>query len=343
MPSIGEIGSEVASASTTHFLECVGEFETFAEQGYTIIFEDPFIQIDFSFGQTLSSLIFPLTVTLEDKTTKISTFQSVIPFDFISKYDTIFGFLEEQENDPNYFLVGSLSSLAYENKFGLEFGQQGDLGSEVLLSLSFDDGLKEEPVLYNFGLLYDWDHQTVEITDQESIIKDLSLSYIEPLHITQPGIHTYQIEAQGENITFETDTTDFILDAQTGLITLNTVEFVNDEYWYFVRVRDAYNREVTAPFYLDVNVNEGKFPIIDHIGELHANVEEAFEYTITILNNENERPLFFDDTYSQFPINKQTGYLEFVPTQDMRGTYSLRVDVENEFGRTWQRFTIVIE
>ncbi len=342
-PSLEEIEEQTSQASISPFTSCINEFEPFTDIGDSIQAQEPIIDITFAQGETLVLLEYALEVSTESATTDLSYFRTIIPLDFSSKYETVVDFLAKQEQDPEYFLVGSLSSLSYEHNYLLDFTQQGDLGSEVLVSLTLDENLKEDPLVYNFGLLYDWEEQSVEIEAQEPIVEELTLSHMEPWSINQEGVHTYQLEAQGENITFEADTDSFDLDQTSGLISLDTANFVNDEYWYFIRVRDAYNREVTAPLYININVNNGHLPQIESIGTLNAIVGEEFMNQVFVSNNPDNLPLFFDDTYSQFPINRQTGVLELVPTEEMVGTYSLRVDVENEFGRTWERFELVVE
>jgi hypothetical protein len=341
--SMNKIETETAKESTILFNDCINEFTVFENEGQEIQVGDATIQVKFVNDLTTANLNYPLTIIEREKEMSISEFSVTIPFNFEDKHSLISQFLSLQEEDPNFFLVSELSELAYENNLGLEFDQLNEDGSDILVSLSSNDVLSDEPIVYNFALNYDWTLGSVELDFPEPSIPELILHRIKKWIINENGVQNFQISASGENITYGADNDDFYLDSTTGMITLDTVFFPNDEYWYFAQAKDGYGRQVTAPFYIDINVNPGNYPIIKEIDEIYANVGEEFEYRIEILNNPENKPLLFTIDDYLFDFDKATGTISFTPAEDDIGRHSIRVDVENEFGRMWERFDLVIE
>ncbi len=337
LPAIPEIETEVSRAANVALLECVGTFETFEKQGYVITAEEPNVQISFT-EKTSATVRYPLTITKEGEETSVSTFSLSLPFNFPEKYSTLKEYLSKQEAGPNYFLAGELSTAAYQKNYGFGFKQFGDVGNTVLVTLSYPEKIGEEPLNYNFALNFNWVLGSEKAETKEP---SLLLLRISQWNITAPGVQTLAIEAVGEELSFRTDPDTLPIDAKTGLITLDTKDFPNDEYLYYVIVTDKLGQQLAAPISINVNANDGTLPVIEPIKKQVAKVGEEFKYKVTVANPEGLL-LFTTDSYL-FDIDAKTGGITFTPTKEEKGTHDIRVDVENEFGKTWQRFELEIQ
>ena len=70
-------------------------------------------------------------------------------------------------------------------------------------------------------------------------------------------------------------------------------------------------------------------------------IAEEFYYKVKATNPSGGPLLFVSYSYL-FDIDKKTGEINFTPTEDDIGVHSVRVDVENEDGRTWERFDLEV-
>lgn len=335
MPGIPQIQTEVARAAEQFLPECIDDFKQFKKQGYAVAAGDPKAEVILA-QRIRAALDYPVTVEKGTEEIKLDAFSVTIPFNFLDKYATIQEYLSQQEKNSGYFLAGELSAAAYEEDFGFGFTQVNEKGSDVLITLSYER-LKDEPLQYNFALLFDWTLGSEQVKIAEP---SLQLLRIPEWNITTPGIHTLQINAAGESLSFRTDPKSLPIDAKTGVITINTEEFPNDEYLYYVIVNDA-EQEIAAPVLININANDGKLPIMKAIGKQTAKAGEKFYYKVEAAQ-QGELLLFTSDSYL-FDLDKKTGEISFTPTDEERGIHSVRIDAENEFGKTWQRFELEIK
>lgn len=335
-PSLNFIEQEIAKATEKALLDCVGDFKSFQEQGYAIDAYTPTINVQFS-DKILVTSDFPLTIKKDGKETKLNYFSATLPFNFKEKYKTMENYLTEQEQNPTAFQLGKLSSAVYEKDDDFDFKQLGESGSEVLVDLIYDTKYEEEPIVYSFALNFDW----ADLSQEQEEIKIAEPAFqLKPLpqwNITSPGAHTLQIDAIGESLLFgEGDSNDLSVDPRTGLITLNAADFPNDEYLYYIKVSDGYGQETTESLVINVNVNDGLLPIIEPIQKQTLTAGEEFQYQVKVLNA-GGLLRFTGETYL-FNINEKTGEIKFTPTAEDLGIHTVRIDAENEYGKTWQRW-----
>ncbi len=343
LPAISSIEREVGKASKSFFLSCINDFESFKKENYGIETGSPEIKVMFT-EKTAAELNYPLKITSGGKIAELENFYTAVNFNFKDKYEVIKEYLKQQEEEPNYFLMGELSSYAYENEFGFGFKQFGDSGAEILVDFSYDEKLKPEPLIYSFILYFNW----TEPVEEAELSKDdaiLDLESIPAWNIDQPGTHTYQVKVLGEGLTFRTDPRSLSIDPKTGLVTIDASEFPNDEYLYYVLVHDQYGHEAISPMFINVNVNDGTLPVIKPIARQAAKIGKEFNYKIEVLNagKNGENSLSFTTDSYLFDLDKKTGEIKFIPQPEDEGLHSVRVDVENEFGKTWQRWELEIK
>ncbi len=337
VPAMAEVAAQVADAAEPFFAKCIDNFSQFPQE--IEIKNLPIISVQFATGVTKAAVDYPIRIRTDTKETILEKFSTTIPFDFGTKYAAIGSFLSVQEEEPNYFAMGKLSSVAADNNFDAFFNTFN--GSNIVVDLVFRELLKDDPLIYSFTLGYDWGdlHSEEELQLAEA---PLQLNYISEWNITSPGIQTFTVTAVGEGITFETEPADLPINPTTGVITINTRNFPNDEYLYYVQVRDAENRTVQGPIILNVNVNPGNYPVLEPIPVETVSVGQEFKYTVQP-QNQATWPFLFTTDSTQFTINKATGEIKFTPTREDAGPQSMRIDVENRYGRTWVRWEFEVQ
>ncbi len=339
-PPLNFIEKEAAKATEKALLDCVGNFESFQAQGYAIDAYAPTIKVQF-LDKTLVTSEFPLTIKKNGKETKLNSFSAALPFNFKEKYETMAKYLAEQEQTPDAFQLGKLSSTVYEKNDDFEFKQLGESGSEVLIDLIYDTEYKEEPIVYSFALYFDWADLSKEPEEIKTIEPTFQLKPLPEWNISTAGVHTLQAEARGESLLFEeSDSNDLLVNPRTGLITLNTADFPNDEYLYYLKVSDGYGHETTGSLVINVNINDGTLPVMEPIKKQTLKVGDEFQYKVKVLNTGNLLQ-FTSQTYL-FNIDEKTGEIKFKPAAEDIGVHTVRVDVENEYGKTWQRWELEV-
>lgn len=338
IPELKIIELETEKAGERFFTGCTENFDFFIRQGYQIEAGKPSLDITFNDKSTLGELTFPLTIIKGEKTVQLEKFFGQSMISVPDKYRLVSGYLDEQEKDPDYFLVGDLSALAYDYNFSFGFDQYYEDGQDVILSLGFEE-YEEQPLIYSFALNYDWVlNKSQEKIEFEPI---LFLDKIPEWNITSPGAHQYHLSANGYGVNFSADTNDFLLDPKIGRITLETKNFPNDEYWYLITVTDIFNNSLSGPLYLNINVDNEKVPQLAQIEKQTAAAGKEFYYKVQAINPLPGPVLFTSKSYL-FDINKKTGEISFTPSAGERGVHTVRVDVENEYGRMWERFELEI-
>ena len=353
LPTLEKIEIEVGLATVDYFLVCIDNFGVFTEVGYNFTEVDSAkVEVKFLEQGTDFILNYPVKVSFEDKSVLLGIFDSGVDFVFVSKYNDLNMLLEDNYNFyNNQFIVGSWSNLAYRNNYSFSYTQFGNLGSEIFISLEYDPIL-DDPLFFNLGLQYAWDDLDESVSSQSSFNFNNTLSeeelaelfYVfdfEEVEINYSGVHNFQIEANGINLTYELDTESISI-SENGLVSFDTSIFENGEYLYYVKVNDYKNSSVIVPLMFNINVDLGGYPKIESPIDLVAVVGEEFELIINVSNTENYNELYFSSDSYLFEINKQTGLIKFIPEIYDVGFHSIRIDVENMYGLSWVRFGLEV-
>jgi hypothetical protein len=341
-PSLNMIETEVATATKDYLFECFDDFDSFKEQGYEVKTSISLVTVSFS-SKTVISLKLPLTISDDDQMIELNEFIITVPFNFKDKYEDIEDYLEEQKKNPQSLLIGKLSSFAYDQNYEFSFSQFGNSGSDVLVDFVYENPLSNELLNYRFALNFDWS----EFESQPEIELDIAepnliLKKMELWNVNQQGVNTYQVEAIGNGLTYETSPDSLEINSKTGIITLDTKEFENDEYLYFVLVTDEIDNRVMGPFHINVNVNDGSLPIIKPIKQINLSVGENLYLPVKVLNEE-DGPFTYSTEFYLFDIDEETGVINYTASIEDKGIHTVRVDVENNNGKTWYRLDLVIK
>lgn len=336
LPELQVIESEIAAATEDKLQECVAGFKSFEKQGYIVTAGNPTIKIVLS-QQTIATADFPIVIKKGDEETTLTKFTITVPFNFVKKYNAVKEYLQQQETEAGYFLGGDLSAKAAGQNALFTFAQVDS--SNIAAELRYDELLKKEPLIYRFGLRFDWEPSSEEmILTREDTVE---ISNLPEWEITTPGIHTFQVNALGDGLIFEIEPDSLPIDPQSGIITLDTTLFPNDEYVYYVKVSDESGSQAITPLLIDVNANDGDLPIIVPIKTQTAKAGEEFRYTVNVINADS--PLTFTSQTYLFTIDEKTGEIVFTPSGEDKGLHSVRVDAKNEKGGTWQRWELEVQ
>lgn len=338
IPSLALIETETERATSDYLKDCIGDFSSFQEQGFVIEQKEPSVAITFGTKSMHATLDFPITMSRGDQTLQLQQFVKKIDIAVPDKHTLVQTYFQKQQADPSSFLVGEWATLAFQYQTLWAFKQFQDDGSDIVIDLIFEQVFKE-PLIWSFASHYTWqtiqEPQTAEIQNEFGVTMDDDLVW----DVIQAGTATYKIKAEGEDLTFETDTQDYQLDAKTGVITLNQPNFDNGEYLYYIKVSDTYGDEVIRPFYVNVKVPKPGMPSLTPIRTQHLKIGESFSYDIVGQGGKFSLETPFPD----MKINSETGQITFTPTKEDEGIYSVRVNIENNKGLMWERFDVVIE
>ena len=338
VPSLSVVESELENAVRDKFAVCVNDFALYREHGFTLQSSEPIIDATFTDAVTTVSLTFPILFTIEGNSQEYDHFSVVLPFDFKSKYADIEQYIALQRTQQDQFLVSSLSDVAALQDADFTFLQSGNAGEEVLVNFGYGDG--DEVLNYRFGLHYDWVLGSAPGT-VELVESPLSISRLVPWNITKAGVWRYYPQVRGEGVAYSIDTDVVSINPVTGEITADTSKLTNDEYLFIIQVRDAHNRTASAPFQINVNVNNGTLLSIESAGVITTTKRRDFSYPI-LFENPGDEIEFILDGPDPFTIDPKTGVLT-ADTRDIEGNYSMRVDVRNEHGSTWMRFGVEVK
>jgi hypothetical protein len=340
MPSLNTIEQQAAIATIEHFNICIDNFNAFKKEGLKFkIINEPQITIKFITQKTISKLDYDFEVIEKESQKSYDKFQKKINFDFLARYREIETYLNFQKEEDEYFEVSSLSELAYDNDYEFEFSQPNVESSQILLSFEYPQQENDDVINYNFAMNFNWqDESTDELEIEETNYP--TINNIKPWFIVTPNTNTIQINATGENLYYELDNSDFTID-QNGLISLDSTQFTNDEYLYYVRVTDENDRTAIAPLYINININDGNQPIIKPLNITSIFFNQTQNLTLEI-TNKNKGPFIFTSDSQIVDLNNQSGQFTLIPNKDTIGINSVRFNVENEFGLTWYRFDLEI-
>lgn len=237
--------------------------------------------------------------------------------------------------------MGDLSGLAYNENATFSFQEKND--SQVLVGFTYEtDEQGGEPITYNFGLKYEWEEESEKIPHLGKIPDNLILESKGPWEIEKEGTFLYQIDAKGSGLRFKSVPDSLSIDEKSGVLSLNTLNFENDEYLYYIVVDDEYGNERVMPLVINVNVKKDGAGIMQPIPQLTAKVGTLYEYQIK-LENDQDGPFLFSCDDPLVKIDNTTGLISFIATQDDIGLHSVRIDVQNNKGRTWQRVNLVVK
>ena len=334
MPEIEEMKTSLETLIVKDFLLCVDNFSAFEKQGYSVESADPLVDVSFVDGGYFVNLDYPFMLNTMSMSSESASFRSYISFDFLEVYSQIEEFLLTQEEDPKYFSIGALSSVLRGSGYYYEYIPFGEQQNEILVQVYYPVPVQEEDFVLSFVLLYDWDELHAEQEHNSSQEPGLIMSEMEDWHIVFPGVHTYQVSAEGEGISYEVSPNTLDVDPSTGLITLDSSEYSNGVYLYFIKVSDIYNKSTQAPLLINLNVNDGSLAVLRPFTHNSFTVGDTVELTLSVENPE-QGPYTYSAETSLFDINSESGEFDFVPTKYDLGPHQIYFTVENEHGLTW--------
>jgi hypothetical protein len=344
IPSLNTIEDETAKATKDYVKMCVDDFNSFPQHEITL--EEPKVEVKFTKNRIKGNIFWPITISTKEEITteladiqkEIEEFTISIPLNFIEKYNDIFSFLKMQSETPQEMRIGDLSTLSYQKDYEFRVKQNHENEGDAIIDLHFSDFL--EPLTFSFGMNYDWILPEAHLQEPQEI--PLIVIFNNTWDINTSGMWEKEIITIGEGLIFSIDSTDLEINLITGKLKVNTENFENDEYLYYIKVEDNKGQSVMTPIYLNINVNLDNYPIIREIEDQITKSGEEYEYNVEIENNNTEL-ILFTTTTDLFEINKQTGKISFTPTELDKGIHSVRVNAENEYGKTWQRWELKIE
>ncbi|MEK6937542.1 MAG: hypothetical protein AABX04_00715 [Nanoarchaeota archaeon] len=339
LPPLSSIENEVSKAATLKFTLCVGNFTPYQKEGYDIKRGLPAVKVSFQ-HKTIIILNYPLNVKYGERNIEMSQFAVELPFDFLKKYTLMQNFVQEQEKDPQAFLLGKLSALAYEENDQINFEQYGNQGEDVVVDLTFNERLNNKVLSYSFALNYDWVLPEVPVNYTPSDYQ-LELYSPEEWNISAPGINRLQINYEGEVIKLETQPADIMI-SDGGKIFLNTANFTNGQYLYYIRATDVYGQTLDAPLLINIRVNPGNYPEIITYPKILLKAGELFNYTVKIAHPQFG-PYTFKLREYPYTINESSGEILYSTGKKDLGLHKIWIEANNRYGSNWNIQELEVE
>ncbi len=340
IPGINMIERQVGKLAEEKFMECIASFNLFTKEGYAFNYNSSNISVHFMEKKTKVEMDFPLEIVKSSQKKEMKTFSSTLLFSVLNEYNSIKQYLLNQEQDATYLLLGDLSSKLTENNVLLTFKQEGGSGERVFVNAIFPMTISGKELKYNFGLDFKWEGELQQNIQLEKIKESFLVDQIDPWVITSQGIFTSQIKAEGNNLSYAIDPPDLMID-QKGIVTLNIIDFLNDEYVYYVIVTDGDNNTRVEPLYIFINIDKPGYPVFSNISKQFGKVGTQYTFKVPLSNPKLGTVTFKSDS-TLFLINQSSGLISFIPRKEDRGYHSIRVDASNKNGRTWKRWEMVI-
>ncbi len=141
-------------------------------------------------------------------------------------------------------------------------------------------------------------------------------------------------DPDGDPLTFSDNTTLFDINPSTGFINFTPNVSQIGLYSIKINVSDGDNGTASATFWLNITeINDP--PYFDPPLENQTATEDIlFFYDINATDEEND-PLTFSDNSTLFNISSLTGFINFTPTNDDVGNYSINISVNDSNSVTW--------
>jgi len=344
-PSIEKIQDETSHVVLPYFEKCIDNFSVYEKQGFQVQKDEIDLEILFTEKKTTLSLSFPFVLSKGSISNEYDLFNVVLPIDFFNAYHKMKQFLLLQKEENEYFLMSDLYDII-DDDFEIQFLDYGENGETYVLDLLIDSNLNEDPFIYRSAIKFNWDN--IEY-DENSIIEKgdfedtrlFSINKMEEWNITSPGTYTYQVDATGENLIYEMQPETQIINSETGLITINTNDFPNDIYQFYITVKDGSGNIRQAPIIININTNDGSLPIIRPTIDQKVKVLQDYKYKVEISNIESG-PFTFNTESYLLNINNTSGEILFKPRSIDVGNHEIMVFVENEHGETWTLWNLEV-
>ncbi len=346
LPEIEDITSEFEIAIAENFVVCIDDFAAYAGLGHVFESSDPIITVTLVEGGSFVDLDYYLLMHSDDSSSEFESTEMFIAFDFIDKYEQIQKFLSRQTEDPDAFAIGALSSVLRGTGYYYEYLVMGEEGSELLVNVYYPVRGQTDDFVYSFALSYDWGtlESNLNLTDDEDSVSPVILYNLEDWDVVDYGLQYYQVEAKGDNLVYVVSPETLDIDSESGLITLDSSDYSNAAYLYFIRVTDSENRSVEGPLLININVNEGDLAIFEEFENSTFSVGDTINMTLSV-SNEEYGPYYFTAETGLFDIDKQSAEFSFEVSSDELGSHQVYFSAENENGVSWMLwdFEVVAE
>ena len=349
VPTLSEIQHNAEERVTHNFLRCVNSFETLKMQGYTIEASEPIIALHFEPSTTTVLLRYVLVVTLGSSTKELNNFEYTMSFAFPQTYNAVRQFLVNQSMVPSEFLVTGLSDAVLNTSGSFGFSQTGDQGRDVLVQFRT---AVDNPIVYQFGLTYDFDEDELVEEKIKPILSDnsglidrsvIEMDFLPEWNISKNGVFHYTPTVRGEGLSYSLDTKAIEIDAVTGEMTAYSSKLPNDEYEFILTVEDKFHSIASQPLYLNVRVVNETVPAIVPISR--QIVERGTRLQVPVVLHRQVADIFEEAVYSVdappiFVIDSATGVLTARAIGEDAGNYSVRVNAYTSSWNTWYRFEV---
>jgi hypothetical protein len=336
IPTKSQIEEEISKYIYFEIDKCLDNFSSFKKIGYKIEKEDKIIKTNL--GKNIDvRLEYPIKLTKEDTTTKISNFYYNKNFNFDKLYEFILDFSNEHQKNPNFVPIGYLSFLAQKNNiiYNLIYTKKDEVIYSFIFNNLFDSN---KTLLFNLAVKYNWSNRNRQ--------EDIQINSIEPQYAYVDYEFEYQVSANESNIKFVDFSYLFEIDEKTGLIKFTPTKKDVGIHNIIIKAYDDKGLETSTIMQLDI-VKENFAPIIERIDDVKLKVGDTFNTTIKAIDFDEDLVMFLvESALTELKINTITGQLNFTPKKGDEGLYTITIiaiDTNSDISKTSFRMEIINE
>lgn len=317
LPSQEDIQKQLALAFEKYIPEC----NNFTSYPYPVSVSLASLDVETMLKPTSveATVILPLTIHYEDKTTTIDTFSIEVDSSLSKLYTNALNITEEQTQNPRELCFSCLSSIAADAELYLGMVETGNENQYTIIYILNERDPAAEPLSFYFAHTFFL---------QQHAAPALSIVPLEKQEALIGYPFSYTVTATQQDVTFSDDSSVFNINPN------GTIAFTPDKedvgMWIVtITATSSAGQNATEVFILEITDVIASSLFVEPLPYFVAHVGEVFNYTV---NATSDQPLFFYDDTDLFEINYKTGEISFTPTGDAVGEHTFTITVVDDLG-----------
>jgi len=313
MPTISKIQEQMGKAAALSVLECVGEFETFTNQDYSIELNE--VQADATISESRVDFIFNTDIHI-NKDGAIATLPPIntgVNAEVQKAYNLATKLIEEQSTDPYHVHLSYLMELVYHDK--LTFETVYGTGNVVYLIINNRSLIDAEPYIYAFAVKYPINKRAPG-SKTETV----------PGLIAEAGYEfTHKLDYPGDYA----DYTELFNISDTGEISFIPSEKDAGVHEILIIARDDITRYITLELEI---LTDNEPPLLKEIDDMIINIstESVLDYEVTATDTAEDVLLYnIETSIPGLTINTLTGAINHDFATVEPGYYRITVVVSD--------------
>lgn len=265
----------------------------------------------------------PIVVRHNAKQVELDSFRYVAEAPAADLLEAIEGFLSMQAEFPEGIPLDGIQDLGKKYGVNISYYIYDALLGKVYFTIQKDS------LVSSFMVQYDW-YSLEE--------KKVTLEEIPDIHITGEDTVFYQVVASGEGVTYSDDSDLFDINAETGIIRLDSTMVQSGHRQIYITATDAYGNSDFKVMHVHIDHSEN-LPVIEDIPDFTIRRGDLFEYTVRATEPTGLYLVLQDDSplFVIGPVDS-----EISAVIDTPGVHEITISATNPYGYTTKSFTLEV-